>query len=134
MLNKFKLFFIISAYIITIYCNLSFYEELIAEPNYISIFGEQFRVIDNVGSKIYEISFRVRNNTDQHMFHMCFIPHLYNDFGEVFQTTSPSQSLQFCNAVQIGPGNADDITVQIADVNTIVNRIDIENALIMFSE
>ena len=124
--------FIVLSVLVFLFCIIN---DVYSDGNHVQILGENFRVVNSDNqSRTYEIVFSIRNNTDKHIIQSCYIPHLYNRFGEMFQLINPGESIQFCNSIQIPPGGIEEFTIQLPDYSGVATRCDVESVFFLLSD
>lgn len=131
---KISSFFSILTFILVMTCAFVFVFDVYSTEQYVQIFGEHHRLLEYNGTvRTYEIDFSVRNNTDQNIVHFCYVPHLYNELGEIYQVSNPGVASQWCHLCEIPSKGVQKFTVQISDYSGIATRVNVESVFFMLS-
>ena len=98
----------------------------------VNIFGEGFRVTSTNGRyKTYDISFYVRNYLEEDIYSLCVIPHLYNEYGEIFQHHYPGEAQSLCADTNIPAGGIKRIVFTVSDYRAVATRVEVEKDYIL---
>lgn len=105
---------------------------IVLGQGFVQILGADFHVVESgYHERTYDVSFHLRNQTNRHVVSTCYIPHLFNKRGEIFQHHSPGKARQVCSDLLVPPGQSKIISVRLSDFRGVATRVRIESVFVM---
>lgn len=103
-----------------------------AENSNMSVYGERFTHFRNYNGVKHSVSFYVRNNSkNSSIISACFIPHFYNDYGEIFVKNSFKQIEPYCFDKVIIPNQNERFEIIINGYPGAASKVHIETEMVL---